>query len=163
MSQGLHTVLQHAERQRDEALAALAQAQDALQRHQLQAEQLHSYTQDYAARDPARDPARKGQAAAIELLRCHLAFMDRLAQANQQQLAQVQATHKRCEHLRQLLVQQETYVAAVRKLLEKRVEAQRLRTQKREQQRSDEAASQKLWRERAELADQAEYAAHHGN
>jgi flagellar protein FliJ len=159
MSQGLHTVLQHAERQRDEALAALAQAQDALQRHQLQAEQLHSYTQDYAA----RDPARTGRAAAIELLRCHLAFMDRLAQANQQQLAQVQATHKRCEHLRQLLVQQETYVAAVRKLLEKRVEAQRLRTQKREQQRSDEAASQKLWRERAELADQAEYAAHHGN
>jgi flagellar protein FliJ len=150
MTQALHTVLQHAQTQRDQALAALAQAQSTVQRLQQQAQQLHTYTQDYAA----RDPARSGQAAGIELVRHHLAFMDRLAQARQQQQAQLQAAVSRCELQRQVLVEQETRVAGMRKLLEKRSEVQRLHTQKREQQRSDEAASQKLWRERALLAEQ---------
>ena len=43
MTTALHTLLEHAVRQRDEALAALLHAEQAAHRLRLQAEQLHTY------------------------------------------------------------------------------------------------------------------------
>ena len=80
MSQALHTLFEHAQRARDEGLAALQQAEQLARELQLQAEQLQQYHDEY----DARHPARGGRAAPIELLRCHLSFMQRLQQAQAQ-------------------------------------------------------------------------------
>ena len=87
MTQALQTLLEHAQRQRDEALAALQQAEAAEAQQRLQAEQLMAYQAEY----DARHPARSGRAAPIELLRCHVGFMQRLHQARTQQQGQLQA------------------------------------------------------------------------
>ena len=136
MTAALHTLLQHAERQRDQALAALLQAEDAVRRHQLQADQLQGYRDEYRQRHPALG----GRSASIEMLRCHEGFMQRLEQAMQQQQGQMQATHNRCASLRHALVAHETRVASVRKLLERRDDTARLAAARLDQRRSDEAA-----------------------
>lgn len=147
MSSSLHTLLEHAERQRDEALAALLQA-EALARHlHAQAEQLQAYRDDYRGRHPALG----GRSAGIEALRCHTDFMQRLEQALQQQHHQMSASDARCDVLRAHLVGEETRVASVRKLLERRGQQAQQFANRQEQRRSDEAA-QNLYRRRDDPA-----------
>ena len=138
MTAALHTLLEHAERERDEALAALLQTEDAARRMRAQAEQLLGYRDDYRARHPAQG----GRCANIELIRCHQNFMLRLEQALQQQQVQVQNTEARCAALRGALVALETRVASVRKLLDRRLHAARQTAARQEQRRSDEVAQQ---------------------
>ena len=146
MTQALATLLEHAEHQRDEALAKLMQAEDTARSMLAQTEQLRNYRGEYAARSPARG----GRSAPIELLRCHLAFMQRLEQA----LAQQQAVAESAEHhavgLRQALVALETRVASVRKLMERRGQAQQRVADQQEQRHSDEASQQRAWRLRGD-------------
>jgi flagellar protein FliJ len=138
MTAALHTLLSHAERQRDESLSALLQAEEQLRRLQQQAEQLLAYRDDYRLRHPATG----GRSSSIELLRYHEGFMQRLDQALQQQGGQVQQGEARCQHLRTALLAEETRVASVRKLLERRG-VQALRAAARQEQRhSDETALQ---------------------
>jgi flagellar FliJ protein len=146
MTQALATLLEHAERQRDEALAQLMQAEDAARRMLAQAEQLRTYRGEYAA----RSPARSGRSAPIELLRCHLDFMQRLEQALAQQQAQAEGAERHAAALRQALVELETRVASVRKLMERRSTAQQALADRQEQRRSDEASQQRAWRLRVE-------------
>lgn len=136
MSTALHTLLEHAERQRDLALSALLQAEDAARRLQQQAQQLESYRDEYRQRHPALG----GRSAGIEALRGHQNFMQRLDQALQQHQGQMQATDSRCASLRHALVAHETRVASVRKLLERRGETARLAAARQDQRRSDDAA-----------------------
>jgi flagellar FliJ protein len=139
MTQALHTVLEHAERQRDEARAQLLRAEEAARQLQHQAEQVHAYRDEYRQRHPAQG----GRSTSIGMLRVHQGFMQRLDQALQQVQGQVQAAQARCDALRAALVAQETRVAAVRKLLERRDQQARLDHDRREQRRADEAAQRR--------------------
>ncbi len=142
MTAALTTLLEHAERQRDDAQAALLQAESTVRRLQAQAEQLRSYRDDYRGRHPALG----GRSAGIEALRLHQDFMQRLDQALHQQAGQLQAGETRCTTLRAHLVAQETRVASVRKLLERRGQQAQVHADRLEQRRSDDAAQNQLRR-----------------
>jgi flagellar FliJ protein len=143
MSQALTTLLEIAQRQRDEALSTLLRAEELVRRMRLQSEQLIAYRDDYRARNPAMG----GRSAPIELLRSHEAFMVRLQQALTQQQQQQQAAEASGAEARASLLVLETRVASVRKLLERREEDQRLKSARQDQRRSDDAASMRNpWR-----------------
>lgn len=145
MNPSLTALLQHAENQRDEALASLLQAEAANRRARAQLEQLQSYHAEYAA----GAPALRGAVTSIERLRSHHAFMQRLDQALEMQRAQMAHSNAQVAQRRQLLLERETRVASVRKLQERR-DAQTQRSLARhEQSLSDESATQRSWRESA--------------
>ncbi|MBP6765628.1 MAG: flagellar export protein FliJ [Rubrivivax sp.] len=148
MTQALHTLLEHAQRQRDEALAALQQAESAAEQMRLQAEQLLSFQGEY----DARHPARSGRSAPIELLRCHVGFMQRLHQAQTQQKGQLQAAQARVVRQKQALMAMEMRLAAVRKLVDRRSQERQRTANTLEQRRHDEAAQQRAWHTRADTA-----------
>ena len=148
MSDPLDTLLEHAVRQRDEALAALLQAEEAARRLRLQAGQLQAYRSEYHQ----RGPTRAGSTAPIEVLHCHRDFMQRLDQALEQQQGQLQAAEARLIQLRGELLAHETRVASVRRLLERRAQEQRRVDARLEQRRNDEAAVQRHWRLRSAAA-----------
>jgi flagellar protein FliJ len=142
MTTALHTLLAHAERQRDAGLAAVQRAEQAARQQRQQAEQLQQYREEYRLRSPAHN----GRSAAIDALRGHQAFMDRLHQALTQQLAQVATADGAVARQRGLLLALEVRLASVQKLLQRRQrEHSRIESQ-REQNRADEAAAQQLWR-----------------
>lgn len=146
MTTPLDTLLEHAVRQRDDALAALLQAEDAARRLRLQAEQLQAYRGEYHE----RGPTRAGSTAPVELLHCHRHFMQRLDQALGQQTGHLQAAEARIVQLRGALLAHETRVASLRKLLERRAQEQLRAAARQEQRHSDDAAVQRHWRLRAE-------------
>ncbi len=141
MTRALQTLLEHAERERDEALACLMQTEESSRRLRQQLEQLQAYRADYEARSPGSG----GQAAPIELLRCHQGFVLRLDQALAQQSGQLQTAEHQLQLQRQRLLERETRVAAVRKLVERRLHEQQRSLARQEQKRSDEAAAQRRW------------------
>lgn len=148
MNDSLHTLLAHAERQRDSALADVSRADAARRRVHEQCEQFLAYRDEYRQRGPAHG----GRSASIEMLRTHQLFMQRLDQA----LAQLQGQRERAEateaRLRQALVALETRVASVRKLIERRLGTQRLAAAQQDQRRSDDATQQRLWHAREAAA-----------
>ena len=146
MTTALHSLLEQAERHRDEAHAALLQGEDGARRARQQMDQLQAYHAEYAA----RTPTQRGRATSIDELRSHHAFMQRLDQAVAQQQGLLQAAEARVAQQRLLLLQRETRVASVRKLLQRRqAEAQR-GALRQEQLRSDEAAAQRHWHDSAQ-------------
>ena len=141
MTQALQSLLEHAERERDEALACLVQAEDSSRRLRQQLEQLQAYRADCEARSPGSG----GKAAPIELLRCHQGFALRLDQALAQQSGLLQSAESQLQLQRQLLLERETRVAAVRKLVERRLHEHQRSLARLDQKRSDEAAAQRRW------------------
>jgi flagellar FliJ protein len=131
----LQTLLQHAEQQRDEGLAALAGAEDFAARMAAQTQQLLAYRDDYRQRHPARD----GRSATIELLRSHEGFMQRLDQAIAQQQNQQQQAESGVRQQRATVLELQTRAAAVKKLIERRQAEQRQLELRLDQRRSDEA------------------------
>ena len=136
MTTALQTLLQHAERQRDESLVVLARTEDFAARMAAQTEQLLAYRDDYRLRHPAQG----GRSATIELLRCHQGFMQRLDQAIAQQQAQQQQAENGVLQQRATLLDLQTRAAAVKKLIERRDAEEHLRLSRQEQRRSDDAA-----------------------
>lgn len=136
MTQALHTLLEHAERLRNEALALLLQAEEAARRLQQQALQLVAYREEYRLRQPGLG----GRSTSIELLRSHHEFMQRLEQALTQQEGQMALSNNRLTARRAELLALETRVASVRKLLDRRSLEQRRRSDRQEQRISDDAA-----------------------
>ena len=110
MNTSLHTLLAHAERQRDKALASLLRADEAAQHMRAQTEQLLTYRDEYRQ----RSPTQSGRVTSIELLRCHQSFMHRLEMALTQQQTHQQAAERAALRLRQTLVALELRVASVR-------------------------------------------------
>ena len=137
MTKALHTLLEHAERQRDEALALLLQAEESARRLQQQALQLVAYRDEYRQRQPGIG----GHSVAIELLRSHHGFMQRLEQALSQQEGQMAQAEHRLTARRAALLALETRVASVRKLIERRGSDLR-RSHDRQEQRLSDAAAQ---------------------
>lgn len=145
MSQSLQVLLQHAERQRDEAMAALLRAQAASRRLRQQWDQLCAYRAEYAARAPTLG----GQVTSIERLRSHHGFMQRLDQALAQQQGLLVSSDAQVAQNQALLLQRETRVASVRKLQQRRLLEEQQQSSRREQTSSDEATLQRNWREGA--------------
>jgi flagellar FliJ protein len=136
MTKALHTLLEHAERLRNEALALLLQAEEATRRLQQQEMQLLAYRDEYRQRQPGLG----GHSVSIELLRSHHEFMQRLEQALTQQQGQMGAAENRLSTRRAELLALETRVASVRKLMDRRSSEQRRRNERQEQRISDDAA-----------------------
>ena len=139
MKQSLQTLLSHAEHERDEAKAALRQAEEAGRRLHQQWQQLQAYHADYAA----RAPTLRGRAAPIDALRSHHAFMQRLDQALAQQQGVLHAAEQRMKQQRQAQLVLEIRVASVRKLQERRLHEAERGAQRLEQRRSDDIAAQR--------------------
>lgn len=139
--QSLQALLAHAERERDAAQAALRQAEEAEARGQAQAGQLHRYRGEYHQ----RWSSRFAQSGTATLVQCHHGFGQRLDQAIDQQARQVMQLSQRVVQARTLLLQREQRVAAVRKLIERRLESARKLADRRDQKRSDEAAQRAAW------------------
>lgn len=146
MTQALRTVEEIAERERDQAAAALAQAEKQLQAQRQQWEQLQSYHADYQRRSPALG----GHAAPIEMLRCHQSFMQRLDLALAHQQRVLHTAEGEAQLRRQQLLQRETKLAAVRKLMQRRDQLTALSQERAEQRSTDEAALQRHWHQRQE-------------
>ena len=139
MSTALQTLLEHAERQRDEGLARLARAEELAARMAAQTAQLLAYRDDYAQRHPAQG----GRSSSIELLRIHQGFMQRLDQAIAQQQAQQRQAENGVLQQRAALLDLQTRAAAVRKLIERRDGEAQLRLSRQHPRRSDDAARQR--------------------
>ena len=136
MPQSLQTLLDHATRERDVAIAALVQAEDQARRMRQQWEQLLAYRADY----DAKSPAQHGRATTMDQLRGHHAFTQRLDQALSQQQGLLTGADQQVVRRRQTLLERETRLASERPLQERRLH---------DQQRSDEAATQRAWRDSA--------------
>ena len=132
----LATVLQHAESERDQALAALRRAEEQWRRLQAQAEQLLNYRGEYEQ----RWSTRFAQRGTPEIVACYRSFNDRLDEAIVQQRAQASAANAQCERLRAALAAAELRVASVKKLIERRLAEQRRVQAMRDQRQTDETA-----------------------
>ncbi|GAB4037569.1 MAG: hypothetical protein Fur0014_05440 [Rubrivivax sp.] len=150
MSADLHSLqalLGHAERERDAALAALRRAEEQAARAQAQADQLARYRSEYRQ----RWGERFARSATVELLQCHHGFGQRLDQAIDQQARQCTQAAQRVAQAQALVLQREQRLAAVRKLIERRVVAAQRVAERRDQKRSDEAAQRAAWAARAPI------------
>lgn len=141
----LYTLLQQAERERDAAQAALRDAEDAEARARQQAAQLQQYALDYRA----RWGAQAGRAGTVLQLQCYQGFMQRLDQAMEQQARQCELGTQRAAQARTRLQATELRVAALRKLIERRQQAEQALAGRRAQKQTDEAAQRAGWAARA--------------
>lgn len=138
----LNLLLDRAIGDRDQAHTVLQRAEEAQRRQQLQAEQLAGYRSEYLA----RWSSAFNRPAAVEIVQCYRSFMERLDEALTQQQRQSAAADAAAQGARVVLVQCETRVASVRKLIERRqCEHQRV-LDRRDQRQTDEAAQQAVWR-----------------
>ena len=127
----LTTLLEQAEADRNRALAAFNQLRARSDAARIQAAQLEDYRRDYQQRWSAQFALGAG----LDIVRCYQGFADRLETAITQQghaLAQARAGDA--------LSAQELRVASVRKLIDRRVQAQRQLLERREQKADDEHA-----------------------
>ena len=133
----LKTLLEHAEGERNQALAAFNRARARCDATRQQAAQLDSYRADYQL----RWSTQFALGAAPEIVRCYQGFADRLETAIVQQhqaLIQSQTAQARANDT---LNAHELRVASVRKLIERRVQAQRQAGERRERRDDDEVST----------------------
>jgi flagellar FliJ protein len=143
----LLVLLEHAEAERDAALAALQRAETGARRLAELAAQLAAYRDDYRRRAPGSD----GRGIDVGLLRVHRDFMQRLEQAIDQQARQRRAADHAAAEARALLVEREMRVAGVAKLVERRALARHRVAERAEQRSNDEAAMRAAWSARGSL------------
>lgn len=137
----LHQVLRHAESERDAALAQLTQLADAHTRLASQQQQLQSYRRDYHARwiGQFRITGTPG------VMQHYQGFVERLNQALDQLELQLATLDEQTRQAREQLIERETRVMAVKKLIERR-DAEAMHTLSvREQKQSDELAARVAW------------------
>jgi flagellar FliJ protein len=140
--QSLNLLLEQAEGLRDSAVVALQHARDAAEAAQAQLQGLLAYRGDYQK----RWSQQFGQSGAIEIVHCYRNFNDRLEHAIEHQQRVITQTQAQCESARDALQQRELRVAAVKKLIERRVAEERRTAERREQKQTDESAQQSAWR-----------------
>lgn len=139
--QPLHTLLEQITIERDGALATHQRLLLAQRGAQQQTEQLVAYRHDYAQRFGGRFQ-RNG---AVELMQCYQGFMTRLDEAVVQQQHIATQASSRADAAKNELVQAEQRVAAVTKLIERRVAEAGRAEARREQKDTDELAARGAW------------------
>lgn len=137
----LHTLLEREREKRDAALTDWRNAEAQERAAREQADSLVAYRGDYRK----RWAAQFAQRAPIEILHCYQGFVDRLEQAIGAQQGVVEQATGRVQAARQRLRHRETKVATVQRLIERRLQAQALKDQRREQKTVDEAAQRLGW------------------
>jgi flagellar FliJ protein len=137
----LMALLGQAERERDEALAAMQRSNEAHLAAQAQADQLVAYRVEYEGRFREQF-SRK---SSIDILQCYQGFSARLGQAIDQQKQIAAHAALRLEQSREAVRDQEMRVASVRKLLERRLHELRQVAERRDQKQTDEFASRAAW------------------
>lgn len=140
-TQTLTVLLEREEAARDEALRLLQQAEAHLAQARAQHETLSSYRTEYIA----RWSAQMQQSASIEVVHCYRSFMLRLDQALEQQAAALCRAETSAESRRAERIAAETRVAAIGRLIGRRVEAYRQAEARIDQRRTDEAALRAGW------------------
>jgi flagellar protein FliJ len=139
--QPLLTLLAQSESERDSVQAELTRVTTLHQSAQAQAEQLVNYRRDYETRWTLQFQT----ASTMTLVQCYRGFMQRLTLAvEQQQQVTKQAAHQ-VGQVRSALVAQELRVATVRKLIERRVNEDRIAQARKDQKTSDEFAARSAW------------------
>jgi len=144
MHQDLHSLallLAKAERERDEALAEQFRAEAARRAAVTQAEQLVAYRRDYERRWSA-EFCREGK---IELVRCYQGFMQRMTHAVEQQERIAAHTAVHAERAEAIVRGHELRVAALKKLVERRLRERDVVAARREQKESDDRAVRASW------------------
>lgn len=139
----LQAVLAHAEGERDAALAELTQLADAHARLRSQQEQLQSYRRDYHARWTTQFRLSGG----AEVVQHYQSFVDRLNHALDQLQLQMSHVDRQTAEAREQLMERETRVKAVQKLIERRTADGQRRQAVHEQKLSDELASRMAWQQ----------------
>ena len=139
--QPLMSLLSHAERERDEALAHRQRMQEALDAARAQAQQLADYRREYEQRWAERF-AQPGQ---VDLLRGHHGFVPTLTQATEHQARVATQAQVQLDRAQEALQQEELRVASVRKLVERRVAEIEHKGARHEQRQLDEMASRAAW------------------
>lgn len=140
--QGLQTLLDQATAERDQATAQLFLLVEQTRRLQAQRDQLQTYRGDYLARWTAQFQ----QSAAIEVVQSYQGFVERLNAALAQLQGQIEFAESQTQRSREALVRMETRVAAVRQLIERRMDERQRAAALREQKSSDELATAAAWR-----------------
>ncbi len=139
--QALHTVLERAVSERDDATAQLYLRLENSRRLGSQREQLVNYRSEYQTRWTQQFK----QLANMEVVHSYQAFVDRLDHAIGQLDQQAHSASSMVEQARAQLLARETRVAAVRKLMARRGAEQTQRNTAREQRHSDEMATMAAW------------------
>lgn len=139
--QPLLALLAQTVRERDAALAAHAQAQAHLMSAQQQSQELTDYRKEYEQRWAQHFK----QSSRIELVNCYQAFMQRLTLAMTHQEQAVARADQQVASARSALQACEMRVASVEKLIERRMNEQRLHAQQQEQKMTDEFAARLTW------------------
>lgn len=139
--QPLLVLLEHAERQRDDALTAQRKVEAGLTAALAQQQQLSDYRSEYEQRWTAQ--FRTG--VTMVLMQCYQEFLGRLRGAVDMQGHQVARLRLELDHARSATMAAEVRVASVRKLIERRETAHTRNTERREQKQQDEFASRMAW------------------
>jgi flagellar FliJ protein len=130
-------LLEHAQEQRDQALAQRQRADAQL----LQARQQQAQLDDYRRDCDARWQGEFRQGVAVSLLQCYHEFAGRLQTAMQMQEQQVGRLEQEGASAGAALMAAELKLASVRKLLERRQLALSQRAERAEQKQMDEMAA----------------------
>jgi flagellar protein FliJ len=133
----LHALLERAQAERNLALASFNQLRSRFDAARAQATQLEAYRADYER----RWSAQFAQGAALQIVRCYQDFSQRLQTAIAQQgfaVAQAQAAVAKASDA---LTAHELRVASVRRLIERRAQAERQLLARRERKADDEYAT----------------------
>lgn len=147
-TESLHVLLEREESDRDAIAVATRQAQEHLQRLNAQMTHFSQYRADYVA----RWQQQFHQAGGIEIVQCYRSFMQRLDQAMQQLTLQQRQAEVNLKRQRHRLMEAETRVAAIKKLISRRVETFQRAEQRRDQKQTDEAAQRSAWASAQALA-----------
>lgn len=141
MTQALVTLLEHAERQRDQALALKRRADEALSVAVQQQTQLTAYRRDHQT----RWSAAFSRSVAVPLLHCHHAFSDRLHDAVDLQTGQVDRARQTAAKRQVDTLEAERRVAAISKLMKRRADTASQHQHRQEQRQSDERSARAAW------------------
>jgi flagellar FliJ protein len=144
MNDDLHSLrilMAHAERQRDEAFAEQLKLDAARRSAETQAEQLVIYRRDYEARWSA-EFSREGK---IELVRCYQGFVLRLTQAVEQQQRVARHAAAQVERATAIVRGHDIRAAALKKLIERRLQEGHRAGAVQEQKQNDEHAARAAW------------------
>jgi len=133
----LELLLEREQAELDAAALALHQAERHLTSVEAQFAQFQAYRSEYVGRWQAEFKQQQGGA---EILHCYRGFGQRLDVALSQLAAQQEQVQATVRRRRAVLVETQTRAAAIRKLIERRREAQALLEQRREQKQTDEFA-----------------------
>ena len=140
----LQLVLDRAAQERDRLAGELRRAEELALRARRQGEQLAAYRGEYLQ----RWSRQFGHGGAIEIVHCYHSFMQRLDEALAHQQRQVHAADRGQAAAREKLLQAETRLASIRKLIERRQAEIARAHERRDQRQTDETAQGLLLRRR---------------